>query len=83
VLEVLMREAKFQRRAGQHYEHGRGSRGGGGGGRVKGLSRRATSQRERPRDFDVARGNAPVQTRIDTDSWVSKGKSAKEAIGQA
>jgi hypothetical protein len=25
VLEVLRREAKFQRRAGQHYEHGGGT----------------------------------------------------------
>jgi hypothetical protein len=33
VLEVLSREAKFQRRAGQHYGHGG----------VKGLFRRATS----------------------------------------
>jgi hypothetical protein len=45
VLEVSMREAKFQRRAGQHYEHGgeSGGGGGGGGGGVKGLSRRAAS----------------------------------------
>jgi hypothetical protein len=39
VLEVLSREAKFQRRAGQHYGHSGGS----GGGGVKGLFRRATS----------------------------------------
>jgi hypothetical protein len=57
--------------------------GGGGGGGVKGLFRRATSQRERPRDFDAARVKAPVQTRIDTGPWTSKGKSAKEAIGRA
>jgi hypothetical protein len=40
------------------------------------------SQREMPRDFDVARAKAPVQTQIDTGSWTSKKKSAKEAIGQ-
>jgi hypothetical protein len=39
VLELLSREAEFQRRAGQHYEHSGGS----GGGGVKGLFRRATS----------------------------------------
>jgi hypothetical protein len=50
---------------------------------VKGLFRRATSQRERPRDFDAAIAKAPVQTRIHTGPWTSKGKSAKEAIGQA
>jgi hypothetical protein len=43
VLAVSRCEAKFQRRAGQHYEHGGGSGGGGGGGGVKGLFRRATS----------------------------------------
>jgi hypothetical protein len=66
VLEVSWREAEFQRRAGQHYEHGGGSGGGGRGGGVKGLCRRATSQRERSRDFDAIKANAPVQTRIDT-----------------
>jgi hypothetical protein len=66
VLEVSRREVEFQRRVGEHYEHGGGSGGGGGGGGVKGLFRRGTSQRERPRDFDVARAKAPVQTRIDT-----------------
>jgi hypothetical protein len=79
VLEVSRREAEFQRRAGQHYEHGGGS----GGGGVKGLFRRATSQRERHRDFDAARAKALVQTRIDTGPWTSKGKSAKEAIERA
>jgi hypothetical protein len=79
VLEVSSPEVEFQRRAGQHYEHGGGS----GGGGVKGLFRRATPQREGPRDFDAARGMAPVQTRIDTDPWTSKGKSAKEALGRA
>jgi hypothetical protein len=59
VLELSRREAEFQRRVGQHYEHG-GRSGGGGGGGVKGLFRRATSQRERPRDFDAARAKAPV-----------------------
>jgi hypothetical protein len=83
VLELSMHEAEFQRRAGQHYEHGGGSGGGGEGGGVKGLFRRATSQRERPRDFDAARAKASVQTRIDTGPWTSKGKSAKEAIGRA
>jgi hypothetical protein len=83
VLELSRREAEFQRRVGQHYEHGGGSGGGGGGGGVKGLFRRATSQRERPRDFDAARAKAPVQTQIDTSPWTSKGKSAKEAIGRA
>jgi hypothetical protein len=47
VLELLRREAEFQRRAGQHYEHGGGS----GGGGVNGLFRRATSQRERLTDL--------------------------------
>jgi hypothetical protein len=74
VLEVLRREAEFQRRVGQHYEHG-GERGGGG---VKGLFRRATSQRERPRDFDATRAKALVQTRIDTGPWTSKEKSVKK-----
>jgi hypothetical protein len=83
VLEVSWREAKFQRRAGEHYEHGGGSGGGAGGGGVKGLFRRGTPQRERPRDFDATRAKAPVQTQIDTGPWTSKGKSAKEAIGQA
>jgi hypothetical protein len=50
---------------------------------VNGLFRRATSQRERPRDFDDARAKAPVQTRIDTGPWTSKEKSTKEAIGRA
>jgi hypothetical protein len=65
---------------GQHYEHGGGSGGGGSG--VNGLFTRATSQRERPRDFDAARAKAPVQTRIDTGLWTSKRKSAKEVIEQ-
>jgi hypothetical protein len=82
VLEVLSREAEFQRRAGQYYEHGGGSGGGGGGGGVKGLFRRATSQRKRRIDFDAARAKAPVQTRIDIGPWTNKGKSAKEAIGR-
>jgi hypothetical protein len=43
VLEVSRRETKFQRRAGEHYEHGGGSGGGGGGGGVRGFFRRATS----------------------------------------
>jgi hypothetical protein len=77
VLEVFRHEAEFQRRAGQRYEHGGGSGGGGGGGGVKGLFRRATSQRERPRDFDAARAKAPVQTQIDTGSWTCKGKECK------
>jgi hypothetical protein len=80
-LEVSRREAEFQRRAGERYEHGGGSGGGGGG--VRELFRRATSQRERSRDFDAARAKAPVQTRIDTDPWTRKGKSAKEVIGRA
>jgi hypothetical protein len=79
VLEVSRREAEFQRRAGEHYEHGSGS----GGGGVKGLFWRGTSEREMPRDFDAARAKAPVQTRIDTAPWTSKGKSAKEAIWRA
>jgi hypothetical protein len=69
---------------GERYEHGGGSGvgggGGGGGGRVWGFFRRATSQGSR--DFDAARATAPVQTQIDTGPWTSKGKSAKEAIGQ-
>jgi hypothetical protein len=81
VVEVSMREAEFQRRAGERYQHGGGSGAGGGG--VRGFFRRATSQRERSRDFDVARATAPVQTRIDTGLWTSKGKSAKKAIGRA
>jgi hypothetical protein len=79
VLEVLRREAEFQRRVGQHYEHGGGS----GGGGVKGLFRRAMSQRKRSRDFDAARAMTPVQTRIDIGPWTSKGKSAKKVIGRA
>jgi hypothetical protein len=47
------------------------------------LFRRGTSQRERPRDFDVIRAKTPIQTRIDTGLWTSKGKSVKEAIGRA
>jgi hypothetical protein len=88
-VEVSRREAEFQRRAGECYEHsgGSGARaggGGGGGGRgVRGFFRRVTSQRERSRDFDAARATAPVQTRIDTGPWTSKEKSAKEAIGRA
>jgi hypothetical protein len=58
VLEVSRCEAEFQRRARQYYELSGGS----GGGGVKGLFRRATSQRKRPRDFDVARAKTPVQT---------------------
>jgi hypothetical protein len=64
LLEVLRREAEFQRRVRQHYEHG-GESGGGGG--FKGLFRRASSQREMTRDFDAARAKTLVQTRIDTD----------------
>jgi hypothetical protein len=80
-VQVLRREAEFQRKAGERYEHGGGSGAGGGG--VRGFFRRATSQRERSRDFDATRAAAPVQTQIDTGSWISKGKSAKEAIGRA
>jgi hypothetical protein len=83
VVEVSRREAEFQRRAGELYEHGGGSGAGEGGGGVHGFFRRATSQRERFRDFDAARATAPVQTRIDTGPWTSKGKSAKEAIERA
>jgi hypothetical protein len=83
VLEVSRCEAEFQRRLGQHYEHGGGSEGEEGEVESKGLCRRATSQRERLRDSDAARAKAPVQTRIDTGMWTSKGKSAKEAIGWA
>jgi hypothetical protein len=81
VVEVSMCEAEFQRRAGERYEHGGGSGPGGGG--VRGFFRRATSQRERSRDFDVARATAHVQTRIDTGPWTSKEKSAKKVIGRA
>jgi hypothetical protein len=63
-VEVSRREAEFQRRVGECYEHGGGS--GTGGGRVQGFFRRATSHRERSRDFDAARATAPVQTWIDT-----------------
>jgi hypothetical protein len=56
VLEVSRYEAEFQRRAGEHYEHGGGS----GGGGVKGLFMRCTSQRERPRGFDATRAKTPV-----------------------
>jgi hypothetical protein len=63
-LEVSRREVEFQRRAGERYEHGGGSGGGGGG--VRGFFRRATSQRERSRDFDATRAKTLVQTRIDT-----------------
>jgi hypothetical protein len=51
VLEVSKREAEFQRREGEHYEHSGGS----GGGGVREFFRRATSQRERCRDFDATR----------------------------
>jgi hypothetical protein len=81
VLEVSRREAEFQRRVRQHYEHGGGSGGGGGG--VKGLFRRAMSQRERHRDFDAVRAKALVQTQINIGPWTSKGKSANETIGRA
>jgi hypothetical protein len=80
VLEISRREAEFQKRAGQHYEHGGESGGGGEGGGVKELFSRVTSQRERPRDFDVTRGKTQVQTQIDISLWTSKGKSAKEAM---
>jgi hypothetical protein len=84
VLEVLRREAEYQKRAIEHYEHGDGSGGGGGGGGgVRGILKRATSQRERSRDFDATRVKKHVQTRIDTGLWTSKGKSAKEVIGRA
>jgi hypothetical protein len=56
------------------FEQGRG---------IRGILRRATSNREIPSDFDVARAEACVQNRIDIDPWTSKGKSAKEAIEQA
>jgi hypothetical protein len=78
VVEVLRREAEFQRRVGERYQHGGGSGAGGGG--VRGFFRRVTSQRERSRNFDAVRATAPVQTRIDTSPWTSKEKSAKEAI---
>jgi hypothetical protein len=83
VLEVSRHEAEFQRRAGEHYEHGGGSGGRGGGCEVKGFFRRTTSQRESSRDFDAVRAKEVVQTRIDTGPWISKGKSVKEAIGRA
>jgi hypothetical protein len=79
VLEVLRHEAEFQRRVGEHYEHGGGS----GGGGVKGLFKRGMSERERSRDFDSTRAKAPVQTQIDTCPWTNKGKSTKEAIGRS
>jgi hypothetical protein len=84
-VEVSRREAEFQRRAGERYEHGGGSGagGGGGGGGVQGFFRRATSQRERSRNFNAARATAPIQTRIGTGPWTSKRKSAKEAIWRA
>jgi hypothetical protein len=80
-VEVSRREAEFQKRAGERYEHGGGSGAGGGG--VRGFFRRATSQRERFRDFDATRATAPVQTWIDTGPWTSKEKSVNEAIGRA
>jgi hypothetical protein len=80
-VEVSRREAEFQRRAGERYEHGGGS--GAGGGELRGFFRRATLQREMFRDFDAARATAHVQTRIDIGMWTSKGKSAKEAIERA
>jgi hypothetical protein len=82
-VQVSRCEAEFQRRVGECYEHGGGSGAGRGGGGVWGFFRRATLQRERSRDFDAVGATAPVQTRIDTGSWTSKGKSAKEAIGRA
>jgi hypothetical protein len=81
VLEVSRHETEFQRMVREHYEHGGGNGGGRGWSRIKGLFRRCTPQRERSKDFDVARAKAPVQTRIDISPWTSKGKSAKEAIG--
>jgi hypothetical protein len=39
-------------------------------GGVRGFFRRATSQRERSRDFDAARATTPVQTQIDNGSWM-------------
>jgi hypothetical protein len=83
VLEVSRREVEFQRRAGGHYEHGGENGRGGWGGGVKGFFRGVASQRERSRDFDAVRAKAPIQTRIDTGLWTGKGKSTKEAIGQA
>jgi hypothetical protein len=56
---------------------------GGGGWGAKGLLRRTTPQRERPRDIDAARAKVPVQTQIDTGPWTSKGKSAKETTWRA
>jgi hypothetical protein len=52
-------------------------------GGVRGFFRRATSQRERSRDFDAARATTPVQTQIDNGLWTSKKKSAKKAMGRA
>jgi hypothetical protein len=39
---------------------------------------RITSRRERSKDFDAVRATTPIQTRIDTSLWTSKGKSAKD-----
>jgi hypothetical protein len=58
VLEVSRHEVEFQRRVGEHYEHDGESRGGG----VKEFFRRATSQREKFRDFDATRAKAAIQT---------------------
>jgi hypothetical protein len=68
-LEVSRHEVEFQRRTVERYEHGSGS----GGGGVRGFFRRATSHRERFRNFDVARARVPMQTQIDTHLWTSKG----------
>jgi hypothetical protein len=40
VVEVSSREAEFQRRAGEHYEHDGGSGAGGGGGEYRKKPRR-------------------------------------------
>ena len=79
-------EEEFRRRSGESYEHGGGSGSDRGGSVLKRMLRRASSTREPPpsvRDCNVALAKAPVQPRIDTGSWIAKGKKVKEAIGLA
>ena len=82
VIEVSRQEAEFQRRARGRYEHGGGSGSGGGGGGIKEFLRRAFSKRDTSThvDFNLFRAKSPVQQRIDTGPWTSKGKSAKDIL---
>ena len=79
-------EEEFRRRASKFYKHGGGSGSDRVGTVLKRMFMRASSTKEPPpsvRDYKVAIAKAPVQLRIDTESWSAKGKKAKEAIGLA